>query len=410
MLSSIKACIYRFKPLLRMLYALRSIQQKWRLWTLKRHHSIDPHLVMFDSFQSSHYNDSPKALYQELMTGPQYADYRAVWVLRDPDGMKDVPSLPRTDIVSYNSADYRRALVTAGIIVTNSMMPPYWKKRKGQILVQTWHGTPLKRLGCDITTDCNSLDRIKDTHKRYRTQAAQFDYMISPSAFCTEKLTSAFDLVGLQKQDIVIETGYPRNDRLCNATAEEVAEIRRRLQIPDGKRVVLYAPTYRDNQRQGQDFVYTPPVDFSKLIEAFGDEVVWLFRAHYFVANQIDFSLYGDKVRNVGNIEDINDLYLVTDLLITDYSSVFFDYAILRRPVLFYMYDREEYQHQLRDFYLDLSALPGPIIETEDKLAPAVNRLLSDFKPDEHYEAFCQRFCYLEDGNASHRVWKTILP
>lgn len=404
-----KGLASRCKPLFRALYGLRLFQQRLLLWVEGRRHPIDPHLALFDSFQSRHYNDSPKALYTELMQDPRYADYHSIWVLREPDKMQDLPTLPRTSIVIYDTPAYRKALVQAGYIVTNSMMPPFWKKRKGQVLVQTWHGTPLKRLGCDITTDCNKFDTVQETHKRYRTQAAQFSYLLSPSAYCSEKLTSAFDLKGLHKEHILIEEGYPRNDRLPDAAPEDIQAIRERLDIPAGKRVVLYAPTYRDNQQQGQEFVYTPPVDFDRLIEAFGEDVIWLFRAHYFVSNHIDFARYNGQVRDVAWVEDINDLYLISDLLITDYSSVFFDYAILRRPILFYMYDKEEYQHQLRDFYLDLSVLPGPIVETQEDLIPAIGRLLAEFTPDAHYRAFCERFTYREDGSASKRVWETIL-
>lgn len=399
----------RCKPLFRALYSLRLCQQRLLLWAERQRTPIDPHLVLFDSFQSRHYNDSPKALYTELMQDPRYADYRSVWVLREPDKMQDVPSLPRTSIVIYDTPAYRKALVQARYIVTNSMMPPFWQKRREQALIQTWHGTPLKRLGCDIATDCNKFDTVRETHRRYRRQAAQFSYLLSPSAYCSEKLTSAFDLKGLHKEHILIEEGYPRNDRLVNATPEEVAALRERLDIPAGKRVVLYAPTYRDNQQQGQEFVYTPPLDFDRLIRAFGEDVIWLFRAHYFVSNQLDLTRCNGQVRDVARVEDINDLYLVSDLLITDYSSVFFDYAILRRPILFYMYDKEVYQHQLRDFYLDLSVLPGPIADTQEELMAQAHRLLSDFAPDAHYQAFCERFTSREDGGASKRVWKSVM-
>lgn len=403
-----KSLASRCKPLFRLLYGVRTLQQRMLMWVNCRRHPIDPHLVVFDAFQYRHYSGSPKALYLALMQEEPYAAFHSVWVLRNPDALADKPDLPRTRIVRYDTPDYRRAMASARYIVTNSMMPPFWKIRRGQTLIQTWHGTPLKRLGCDIATDCNKFDTVQEMHHRYRTQARQFSYLLSPSAFCSEKLASAFDLRALHKEKILVEEGYPRNDRLYTWTPEQAQAIRQRLGIPADKRVVLYAPTFRDNQQQGQEYVYTPQVDFEQLVEAFGDEVVWLFRAHYFVSSRFDFDRFSGRVLDVSGVEDINDLYIISDLLMTDYSSVFFDYANLRRPMLFYMYDREEYQHQLRDFYLDLDELPGPIVQTQQELVPTLQGLLQSFTPDERYTAFCDRFTYRDDGGASARVWAEV--
>ncbi len=396
------------KPLFQALYAIRLCQQRVLLWIAARRHPIDPYLVMFDAFQSRHYCGNPKALYEELMHNPLYTSFHSVWVLRDPAHMTDKPDEPRTRLVRYDSPAYRQALVSARYIVTNSMMPPFFKARKGQALIQTWHGTPLKRLGCDLTVDANAFDSVKDIHRRYRTQARQFSYLLSPSPYCSEKLCSAFDLRALGKEDILIEEGYPRNDRLYQWTDKDARRIRRRLGIPPDKKVILYAPTFRDNQRADRDYVYTPGLDFERMADTLGDGVVWLFRAHYFITKHMDFERLGQRVLDVSNVEDINDLYIISDLLITDYSSVFFDYANLRRPIVFYMYDREEYQHHLRDFYLDLSVLPGPIVQDEESLAAVVSDQLAHFEDGPHYTAFCDMFNGKDDGHASRRVWETI--
>ncbi len=404
----IKRLARRCKPLFLALYALRLLGQRLRLRGQCILHPLDPHLVLFDSFQSRHYNDNPKALYLELLGDERYAAFHCVWVLRDPAAMGQLAAMPRTRVVAYDSPAYRRALTQAGYIVTNSMMPPFFKRRRGQCLIQTWHGTPLKRLGCDLTLDANQFDTVRRIHRRYIRQARQFSWLLSPSAFCSQKFTSAFSLESLHKQDILIERGYPRNDRLSSFTQEEVERLRRELDIPPDAKVVLYAPTFRDNQQQDGEYVYTPALDFGRLADALGDRVILLFRAHYFVASRFDFSRYGGRVRDVSTVEDINDLYLVSDLLITDYSSVFFDYTILHRPVVFYMYDQEEYQHRLRDFYLDLSELPGPIVRQPEELAEPVRRLLTSFVPDARYLAFCQKYNPYEDGHSSHRVWEEV--
>ena len=130
-----------------------------------------------------------------------------------------------------------------------------------------------------------------------------------------------------------------------------------------------------------------------------------LFRTHYFVANYIDLSKYEGFVYNVSTYDDINDLYIISDLLITDYSSVFFDYSNLKRPIYFYMYDFDEYKNNLRDFYIDLSELPGPITKTQDELMDELKNISTyESRYREIYDKFNARFTYLEDGHSSVRV------
>ena len=178
----------------------------------------------------------------------------------------------------------------------------------------------------------------------------------------------------------IIEEGYPRNDRLINTTAEERKEIRKSLGVDD-KKVILYAPTWRDNQHSsGEGYTYKTEVDFDKLKTELGDEYVILFRAHYLVANSFDFKRY----------------------------SVFFDYANLRKPVIFYMYDLEEYANELRGFYISLEELPGPIVRNEGSLVKEV-QACEGWNPDEKYEAFCCKYNPKDDGHASERVLARII-
>ena len=135
-----------------------------------------------------------------------------------------------------------------------------------------------------------------------------------------------------------------------------------------------------------------------------------LFRAHYFVANQFDFDKYAGFVYDVSSLDDITPLYTISDLLITDYSSVFFDYANLSRPIILYMYDLKEYAEGIRGFYIDINELPGPIIENEEELPAAIKEALSgNFRPNEKYARFNEKYNYLDDGNASRRVVEIAL-
>ena len=251
----------------------------------------------------------------------------------------------------------------------------------------------------------NSGSEIRE---KYRSDAKKFSYILSPSPFCTEKFASAWNLVKTKQTHKIIEEGYPRNDRLINATPEEREELRKKLGV-EGKKVILYAPTWRDNQHtSGEGYTYKTEVDFDKLRKELGEEYVILFRAHYLVANSFDFDKYRGFVEDVSSYSDINELYIAADILVTDYSSVFFDYANLKKPVIFYMYDLEQYANELRGFYFSLDELPGPIVKDEDDLVKEI-RACDSWQPDAKYEEFCNKFNPKDDGHASERVLKRII-
>ena len=155
-------------------------------------------------------------------------------------------------------------------------------------------------------------------------------------------------------------------------------------------------------------YIYETEVDFNKLKKELSSEYIILFRAHYLIANSFDFDKYKGFVYNVSEYDDINDLYIISDLLITDYSSVFFDYSILKRPIIFYMYDLEEYKNNLRDFYFDIKELPVPIIEKEDDLIKQIKNS-KNLIYNKKYKDFNNKFTYLDDGNASKRVVEKII-
>ena len=212
------------------------------------------------------------------------------------------------------------------------------------------------------------------------------------------------------KEKCVVELGYPRNDFLYNYNNDDIKRIKETLGISNiNKKILLYAPTYRDNQHtSGVGYTYKTEVDFNKLKEQLEDKYIILFRSHWLIANSFDFEKYKGFVYNVSDHDDINELYVISDLLITDYSSVFFDYANLKRPILFYMYDLEEYRDDIRGFYLDLKELPGPIIRTEEELISKLRELNNSDFYDEKYKKFNQIFNYLDDGKAAKRVVNKI--
>lgn len=369
---------------------------------------IDDKLVYFQTFSGRGYSDSPKAMYEYMRKAPEYKDYKFVWSFREPEKYRELLEDGRTELVKFRTRADNIALRKAKYWIANYRMLDYQHPRKGQIYVQCWHGTPLKRLGYDIDASDNAMNSISEIREKYRTDAKKFSYLLSPSPFASEKFATAWDLNSTHQTHKIIEEGYPRNDRLINAGDEERTSIRKKLGVDD-KKVILYAPTWRDNQHiSGEGYSYKTEVDFDRLKEALGDRYVILFRAHYLVANSFDFDRYDGFVRDVSSYDDINDLYLASDLLITDYSSVFFDYSNLERPVIFYMYDLDQYEHEMRGFYLSLDELPGPIVKDEDKLIEEIEKS-KNWTADEKYLEFNRRFNPHEDGKASARVLARII-
>ena len=268
----------------------------------------------------------------------------------------------------------------------------------------------MKKLRYDIEVKGAVLNTISEIRKRNDLDAIKFDFFISPSKFCTEKFISAFNLKKLGKDNIIVEKGYPRNDYLFNYKKEDIDKIKKLLKLPKGKKVILYAPTFRDNQHtSGVGYTYNLGINFDKMQKELSKDYIILFRTHYFVSNSFDFSKYDKFIYDVSKYDDINDLYIISDLLITDYSSVFFDFANLKKPMIFYMYDLDDYKNNLRDFYFDLNILPGPIVKQEDDLIKEIKNIDNyDELYHDKYIKFNEKFNYLDDGKSTERVVEVI--
>lgn len=366
---------------------------------------IQDNTVVFMSFMGNKYADSPRAIYEYMLNSAEYNSYEFYWFFKKPEKYKFLEKNSRTKVYKYNSDDHYRYYATAKYWVTNSRVPDVIPVRKEQVYLQCWHGTPLKRLGFDVKVEgANAKYTPADVSRQYEIDAKKYTYMTSPSRFCTEKFISAFGLDRHNRENIIIEKGYPRNDFLSNYTDEDYCSIKKKFSIPEDKKVVLYAPTWRDNQHtSGVGYVYKDEINFSNLIKELGDEFIILFRAHYFVANSFDFEKYEGHIIDVSGYDEINDLYVISDMLITDYSSVFFDFAILKRPIVFFMYDLEMYRDDVRGFYISLEELPGPIITKENELPDAIKNGINE-GIDKKYEAFNAKYNYLDDGGACKRV------
>ena len=353
-------------------------------------------LVVFESFQGKSYSDSPKYIYEYMLENKK--DYKFIWVMNKP---VKIPGNPET--VKRFSLKYYYYLARAKYVVSNVRMPNSYIKRDGQSYLQTWHGTPLKRLAGDMA-DVHMPGTNSARYKRnFNRETDKWDYLIAPNQYSSDIFRRAFWF-----NNTMLQTGYPRNDILTNRNDEETMKrLKRRIYLPTNKKIILYAPTWRDDEyyKVGK-YRFDLNLDLHRMKEQFGDEYIILLRMHYVVASNIDLTDLEGFAYDVSKYSDVSELYLMSDILITDYSSVFFDYANLKRPILFYTYDIEKYQGQLRGFYIDMETeLPGPLLMNNDQVLDAIENIdeVSE-KYKERYEKFHERFCSWDDGRSSEKV------
>lgn len=379
---------------------------------IRRNHPTEPRTIIFESFMGRSYSDNPRAIYEYMLTDHRFDDYHFIWIFKKAKLEELANNLPeplrRAELVQAGTPEAYAAYARAAIWLTNSRLADYLQPRKNQRYIQTWHGTALKRLGHDIELDGgNAMYTHQQILDKNDQDARRYSAMVSPSPFMTKVYNSSFDLPNINPKCQIWQDGYPRNDKLVKPSKRYINQLKKQFDLPKDKQIILYAPTWRDNQHQaGTGYTYKPELDFNKLYQEFGDTHVILFRAHYFIANHFDFAQYDGFVRDVSGIDDISDLYLVSDMLVTDYSSTMFDYAILRRPIVLFMYDLADYRDKLHGFYLPLASLPGPITETTDEL---IAKLRRPPKITKKYDQFVNKYAPLDDGHASQRVAERIL-
>src|SRR5699024_7268627 len=192
---------------------------------------------------------------------------------------------------------------------------------------------------------------------------------------------------------------------------KDIQELKTLLKLPKNKKVILYAPTWRDDEYYSKgNYSFELNLNLAKMQKELGNDYVIILRMHYLIASEIDISQYEGFVYDYSLYSDVGELYLVSDILITDYSSVFFDYANLQRPILFYTYDIEKYRGQLRGFYLDMETeLPGPLLETTDEIIDKIKNIreLNESYAN-RYKTFYNRFCGWDNGKATQKTIETV--
>src|SRR5699024_3450284 len=293
-------------------------------------------IIMFESFLGKQYSDNPRAIYESLKKYDQ--SYKMYWSF-DRHSIKEFNHL---DIQSVRRFSLRWLILMtrAKYWITNSRLPAWIPKPRKTIYVQTWHGTPLKRLAADMDEVHMPGTNTKQYKRNFLNEVKKWDYLISPNAYSTKIFKRAF-----QFDKHIIESGYPRNDALVRLNSEGYQlELKAELGLPLNKKVILYAPTWRDDDYYTVGkYKFELKMDIERLRKELGSNYIIILRLHYLIAENIDLTGYTEFLYDFSQYEDIKNLYLVSDMLITDYSSVFFDYAILKRPMLFYVYDIEQY-------------------------------------------------------------------
>ncbi|MGX5653998.1 CDP-glycerol glycerophosphotransferase family protein [Geodermatophilus nigrescens] len=353
-----------------------------------------PVKVVWFSFRGL-FADNPRALYEGMLA--RGVDAEHTW-LCTADTAPTYPAGVRT--VEYRTPAAVEALAEADLVVANDCMSMEWTKSPGTTYLQTWHGTPLKRIHHDAPPRPGWLDAAD-------RDVARWDLLLSPNPPSTERLRKAFGFSGE-----VLETGYPRNDVLSGPDRDRLrAETRTRLGVPEGTTAVLYAPTWRDDlvldDPGGPGFRL--PLDLADLTARRGGDTVLLVRLHSIVQGRL-----GQLPEGVVDVTDEPDpaaLYLAADVLVTDYSSVMFDFAVTGRPVLLYAYDLEHYRDGLRGFYEDVEELaPGPLLRTSREVVDTLGRLDEVTRAyGDRLRAFRETWCSLEDGHATDRVLDRLL-
>ncbi|WP_369070255.1 CDP-glycerol glycerophosphotransferase family protein [Kineococcus terrestris] len=347
--------------------------------------------VVWNAF-NGRYADNPRALHEALLARGRTGDEH-LWLA---DARHAAAFPPGTATVPIGTPEAVAALESADLLVSNTHVQlDEWRKPPGARYLQTWHGTPLKR----IHRDAASLP-AEDVMAALDEDIARWDHLVSPSPAATQLLLAAFGRTGA-----VLETGYPRNDVLNAGDRDERrARVRAALGVPEGATAVLYAPTYRDDEAAAATDAPLG-LDVAALTERLGPDVVVLLRLHHYVAHHRRPAT-GERVRDASGHPNISDLYLAADVLVTDYSSSMFDFAVTGKPVLLYAYDLEHYRDRLRGFTIDLETEgPGPVLRDQDSLTAALRDLPGvAAASEEQYARFRERWCALEDGRASERV------
>jgi CDP-glycerol glycerophosphotransferase len=349
--------------------------------------------VVFESHLGTQYSDNPKYIHKALRV--HGTPHQAIWSYST-----STAGFPAdAKLVKRGSWAYYHALARAEFWVDNQGFPAGLNKRRQTTYLQTWHGSAFKRMGFD---EPSVKQGTVGEHRRLRQMIGRFDHFLVRSEHDVRTLVG-----GLGVTAELLRAGYPRNDPLVDGgDVEELAALRRRLRIDDDDRtVILYAPTFRTDENGHPDARFEIPFDLERFVRELGDSHLLLVRAHYLSTAVVPPGLRGTVI-DVGHIHDITPLLLLADALVTDYSSVMFDYALRDRPMIFYTPDEDDYVTRQRGAYFDLAThAPGPVVRDEDALLATLHDLESVHRDHaDRRGRFVERFGEYDTGTAAKAI------
>lgn len=381
---------------------------------------VDKHMIVFESSLGRNFTGSPKAVFEEFIKRPEAENYRIYYIFDKPgecQGRLYMDTRGRklkVHAVKNYRLKYYYILASAGVIITDTRFQKLFK-RKGCLLIQTWHGTPLKKLALDMKNVNMSVSKdIEKYHAEFINESKSWDYLVVQNEFSEKVLPKAFGYRGA-----LLRTGYPRNDILVNSmmqscggnigSVKEISYYKTKFGLPCDKKVILYAPTWRDNAfYDNASYKFETKMDIGLMEKELGDKFTLAVKYHYLVNDNLAQKA-GTFVHVFDAQTDISELYLAADMLITDYSSVMFDYSILKRPMFFYVFDLADYRDRVRGFYFDIGEeAPGPVVDRTDGLIKAIKNYDYNSYKDK-YESFCRKYHGYETGNASKNIVDIII-
>lgn len=363
---------------------------------------IIPNVYVFESQYGGRFDDNPKSIYDYLKKQKDSKN-KLFWSIRYRD--REIIEDEDVKVLYRFSIRWLYYMARANFWIINARMPQWLPKRSETKYVQTWHGTPLKKLALDMDTYGMPGSNLEKYKKNFLAETQKWDYLVAPNQYSKDIFKSCF---AFEKE--FIDSGYPRNDILYNKNNQkDIKKLKEKFGLPLDKKVILYAPTWRDDYYISKGkYKFHIPFNMDTLNDILNDQAVFIFRAHYLVAESLDGIADGKTTFNFSESEDISELYLVSDLLITDYSSVFFDYANLKRPMLFYAYDYEHYRDNLRGFYFDLeNDAPGMFISKKEDFYNQLSKFINEnqtYINNIKLKQFHEKFCHWEDEKGSETV------
>ena len=368
----------------------RRIVQRYA-YPIMRRLPLKKNWIVFESSWGAKTDCNPGALYRYISVS--HPEFTCIWSLNDPR----IALNGKARRVVKGSFGYFYALSRAKYLINNVNFIDAYEKRPGQIEIQTMHGTPLKTLGLDVPGELPTQAHVDAFLRRCN----RWDYLVVQSPRAEEITRSCYAF-----KKTFLETGYPRNDVLFKMNnPEDISKLKEFYGLDSSKKLILYAPTWRRRAH------FDLKLDLSALLDAVGDEYQVGLRVHQFALPGLDRKTLDERVLDLSSLQSMEELFLMSDVVITDYSSLMFDYAVLGRPLLFYVYDLEEYRDRLRGFNIDLeSEAPGPLLFTTDEVIEAVrdlDQVTLDYQ--EAYQRFRDGYCSFETGHASEQIVNGVI-